>query len=108
MHICELVGVADPLGLDPQDGGLVDQVSSGDFDLNRSFERLWHGFGPDPFRDTLDFIEIAQTGLRTTIARMKMAADRSLIRTVNEAIGAEARAEAVKDKSSAEEALTNL
>jgi hypothetical protein len=39
---------------------------------------------------------------------MKMAADRSLIRTANEAIGAEARAEAVKDKSSAEEALTNL
>ncbi len=37
-----------------------------------------------------------------------MAADRSLIRTVNEAIGAEARAEAVKDKSSAEQALTNL
>ncbi len=107
MHICELVGVADPLGLDPQDGGLVDQVSSGDFDLNRSFERLWHGFGPDPFRDTLGFPNRAN-GLWTTIARKKMAADRSLIRTVNEAIGAEARAEAAKDKSSAEEALTNL
>ncbi len=37
-----------------------------------------------------------------------MPADQAPIRTVNEAIGAEARAEAAKDKSSAEEALTNL
>ena len=108
MHIGELVGTLEAFGLDLQYGELVDQFACRNIDLDRSFERLWHGFDPDPFRDTLDFIEIAQTGLRTTIARMKMAADRSLIRTVNEAIGAEARAEAVKDKSSAEEALTNL
>jgi hypothetical protein len=40
----ELSGVVDSLGLDLQDGELVDQLPGRDIDRNRSFEHLWHSF----------------------------------------------------------------
>jgi hypothetical protein len=43
VHICELVEIADSLGLDPQDGELVNQLPGRDIDLNRSALCSRHG-----------------------------------------------------------------